>query len=483
MRFRGIAERQPWLRTYVCAVVAHPWRVLLLVGLTTVALSLRVGTLSVHIDTDANLPQEHPYVQADTRIRQLFAGRNVLAITVVPAAGTIWNRETLATVAAITQETLRLPGIISANVLSLASSKVKDIRGTADGIETRRLMAAPPEDEAAIRAIAAAVTRNEIYVGSIVSERGDAAAIYLDFREDLDDEEIFLAVRAVVDAARRRSADTIYLTGGPAYVHAFAVATRDTVWLFGVALVVIMGILYLAFRSLQGTLLPTATALLSTLWGLGIMAWAGTTMDGWNSIAPILTVAVAAGHSVQILKRFYEEYERLGEVRAAVVESTVKIGVVMLTAGFIAAASFASLVTFGIASIRVFGVFTAVGIACALVLEMTFIPACRSLLPAPRRRAERFRLLDRLLAAMARLVVRAPARRTLIAAAGLLVVTAAWRAARSWSTTRCARSCPPTTRRASVRTRSSATSAAACRSTSSSRATRKARSRIRRRSR
>ena len=418
------------LRAYVCAVVAHPWGVLLLVALMTTALSVRIGTLRVNVDVDANLPQEQAYVRADTKIRALFGGRNVVAITVVPANGTIWNPETLGTIARLTEAADRIPGVIHANVLSLASPKVKDIRGTADGIEARRIMASAPEDPAAIAAIRTAVMRNEIYVDSIVSARGDAAAIYLDFQDTTDQEEMFGAVRTLVDAARARGPDAIYLTGIPTFVHYFTQFTREAVGAFGAAVVVIMAILYLAFPSAQGTLLPVATALLSTLWGLGLMTLAGVTMDAWISIAPILTVAVAAGHSVQILKRFYEEYERLGDVRAAVVESTVSMGVVMLTAGLIAAASFASLAAFGIASTRVFGFFTAAGIASALVLEMTFIPACRVLLPAPRHRSERPGALDRLMAATADAVLMPRRRQMILAIAVVLLGGAAWTSGR-----------------------------------------------------
>jgi predicted RND superfamily exporter protein len=420
------ARTERWLRAYVTQITAHPWWVLVGVALVTAALTVRLGTLHVHIDTDANLPQEHAYVRADARIRALFGGRNVIAITIVPAQGTIWNTATLDTITFLTDAAERLPGIIAANVLSLASPKVKDIRGTEDGIEARRLMASPPKDAAAMAAIEAAVARNDIYVGSIVSARGGAAAIYLDFQDGVSDEEIFGAVHALVALARARSADTIYMTGMPAFVHYFAEFTRTTLRLFVIAVVVIMAVLYLAFRSVQGTLLPIATALLSTLWGLGLMTLAGATMDGWNSMAPILTVAVAAGHSVQILKRFYEEYDRLGDVRAAVVESTVRIGVVMLTAGLIAATSFASLVAFGIATIRVFGLFTAAGIASALVLEMTFIPACRVLLPPPRRRAPRRDALDRLMEWTADAVVAPAGRRAIVAMAVVLMLAGVW---------------------------------------------------------
>src|SRR5206468_9022791 len=130
-------------------------------------------------------------------------------------------------------------------------------------------------------------------------------------------------------------------------------------------------------------------------------------LDPFNTTTPILILAVAAGHAVQILKRFYEEYDRRGDVDRAIADSLARVGPVMLAAGTIAALSFCSLATFRTATIRTFGLFTGFGIISALVIELTVIPAVRALLPAPRRR-EREReaaahpWLDGFLAASAR---------------------------------------------------------------------------------
>ena len=53
------------------------------------------------------------------------------------------------------------------------------------------------------------------------------------------------------------------------------------------------------------------TAALSTVWGLGLMGHTGLVIDAWNVATPILLVAIAAGHSAQMLKRYIEEVERL----------------------------------------------------------------------------------------------------------------------------------------------------------------------------
>src|SRR5438874_6752353 len=161
--------------------------------------------------------------------------------------------------------------------------------------------------------------------------------------------------------------------------------SREVAWRIPFTFLVIAGMLLVSFRSVQGMLVPMLTATLSTLWGLGLMGWTGIVIDGWNVAVPILLIAVAAAHSAQMLKRYGEEVERTRDNRAAVIAATVSMGPVMVAAGSTAALGFASLALFGVRSIGNFGLSCAYGIASAVLLEMTFIPALRALLPAPRR--------------------------------------------------------------------------------------------------
>src|SRR6185295_9797299 len=163
---------------------------------------------------------------------------------------------------------------------------------------------------------------------------------------------------------------------------------------------VIALMLLASFRNLQGILIPMFTAALSTLWGLGLMGHTGLVIDTWNVATPILLIAIAAGHSAQMLKRYTEEIERLGDNRAAVVASTTAVGPVMIAAGGVAALGFAALGLTGIPAIMGFGLACAYGIGSAVVLEMTFVPALRSLLPAPKVHAAKGGVTQWLLAGL-----------------------------------------------------------------------------------
>ena len=231
--------------------------------------------------------------------------------------------------------------------------------------------------------------------------------------------------RALLDVTARYASDDveIHLGGMPIALSYLELDSKRIVYLFPIALVVMMFVLYWAFRSVQGMALPLLTALVSVVWALGLMGFFRIAMDPFNTMTPILIMAIAAGHAVQILKRYYEELAAGRDNRRAVVEATAKMAPVMITAGLVAAASFASLVTFHLKTFQAFGVLTAFGIISALILELTFIPALRSLIPAPSVVRARRDGMDRILAKLAD-VVTGP-RRGWVAVGVALVAVAA----------------------------------------------------------
>ena len=98
-------------------------------------------------------------------------------------------------------------------------------------------------------------------------------------------------------------------------MHWLMIYTRRVALLFLLALAMIGYLHYRAFRTLQGMIVPLVTAIMGVIWALGLMGLIGAPMDPWNIMTPILLLAIGAGHSVQILKRYYEEYARARATR------------------------------------------------------------------------------------------------------------------------------------------------------------------------
>src|SRR5205809_175006 len=241
-----------------------------------------------------------------------------------------------------------------------------------------------PETPEEIATLRARLDDEPALRGVLVTPDQRAALVLLDFYDGVSGQDVVARTASLAEPYGGRPLD-FYFAGEPMFVMASLEQSREIAWRIPLTFLVIAGMLLLSFRSVQGMLVPMLTATLSTLWGLGLMGWTGIVIDGWNVAVPILLIAVAAAHSAQMLKRYGEEVERRRDNRAAVIASTVSMGPVMVAAGATAALGFASLALFGVRSIGNFGLSCAYGIASAVLLEMTFIPALRALLPAPRR--------------------------------------------------------------------------------------------------
>jgi len=408
------------MEQYIRFVVRHRRAVVLVVLAVTAVLATQLRYLHLEIRRRANLPEGHPYVQIQNRISDLFGGEAVAVVGVVATGGSLFTPEILAKVYRITQGLRNTPGVIETSLFSIAAPYVKAVVAGSDGMDVHTLMAEPPTTPEQLTQLREAIQRDNLFRGNLVSADESATVIVTEFDDRLPDTAIAEKIEAVV-APQRDASVTIALAGAPILRAALAHYTALIAVLFPLAVAVIGLIHYEAFRTFQAMILPLITALLSVTWALGFMGLIGEPMDTWSAITPVVILAVAAGHAVQILKRYYEEYAVVGDSEEAVIRSVCAVGPVMLTAGLIASAGFGSLMTFGITSVRVFGLLLTAGILSALVIEMTFTPACRCLLPAPRsrelrREGQRY-WLDRALDVLADTVVGRPRGVLLVALA------------------------------------------------------------------
>lgn len=415
---------------YIRWVIAHARSVAWVVLAVTIGLGAKITALRVEVNPDSQLPQNHPYVRALNRLHEIFGEKNLVFIGLFPNSGDIYEPRFLAKLAKVTERIESLPGLAQRTYLSLALPKAVDIRGTAQGMEIRPFLDPLPATREAALALRERVKANPQYVGTIVAGDGSAAAIIADFefRPPLDGyPEIQHAVTRILDE-EQDGTFTAHLGGPAIYVAWLARYSARMFVFFPLALAVIGLVHYEAFRTLQAMFLPLVTALLAMLWSLGLLGWLGVALDPFNVTTPILILAVAAGHAVQMLKRFYEELADGTEQRVAIERAALGVGPVMITATTIAALSFLSLVTFRTAAIRNFGLFTALGILSALVIEMTLIPAVRALLPAPtlreRAREGTHHLFDPIIAVLCT-SLRGKRWAWLLAAAGFFTIGAA----------------------------------------------------------
>lgn len=400
-----------------------------IVALATLALAFGIAGLEVEVDPDSQLPQDHPYIRALQRLNETFGEKNLVFVGLFPTSGDIYTPEFLGKLAAITNRVAGMPGLVEKSFSSLTLDKIADIRPTEDGMAVTPIVGRLPQTRDEALGLRKRLERNPHFLGILAAADGSAAAITADFRLQpplVGYPEIRRALETIL-AEENDGSFTAHL-GGPVIYVAWLAHYSERMFLFlPLALLVIAVVHYEAFRTPQAMILPQLTALLSMVWSLGMLGALGVRLDPFNVTTPILILAVAAGHAVQMLKRYYEELDRGHDSREAVLRAGEAIGPVMVVATGIAAASFLSLLTFQTTAIRNFGLFTALGIVSALVIEMTLIPAVRVLLPDPgerERSRERSRhAFDGVTERLGELVTSSP--RSILVCAALIAVVAA----------------------------------------------------------
>jgi predicted RND superfamily exporter protein/outer membrane lipoprotein-sorting protein len=383
------------MKAYLQWIVRQRKWVILTSVLLTMFFALQLTNLTVLIDPDKSVPQTHPLIVATNRIEALFGNKFTAIIVVTPTQGDAFQPEILRKIQRITAKIAREPTLVRSSLVSLSARKVKSISGSEAGLEVKPLLEKVPTTPAEMAALRAALQFNPAYENLIISKDQTALCVVADFKVPHGFTPIAQSLKAIIDVERDASVD-ISLGGVPIFLSLLEHYSARMSFLFPLAMLIIGLIHYEAFRTLQALFLPLVTAILAVLWGLGFMGLAGVPLDVFNATTPILILAIAAGHAVQILKRYYEEYHRIRSERPslepgeasqeAVIAAVCKIGPVMIAAGSIAALGFFSLAIFEIQTIQTFGIFTGMGILSALVLEMTLIPALRSTLSPPSQR-------------------------------------------------------------------------------------------------
>src|SRR5688572_1758797 len=162
-------------RPYARWLIAH--RVLVVPGILLVTgfLASRLGSLQVDSNPDLWAPQNHAYVETTNQLEELFGGRNLTVIGVMPKQGDIYQPKVLATIKRLQDEIELLPHAVRHNILSLAARKVKQVKGGPDGMEVRQMMEVVPQTAEETAAFKARVESMPIYITALVSPECKAA--------------------------------------------------------------------------------------------------------------------------------------------------------------------------------------------------------------------------------------------------------------------------------------------------------------------
>lgn len=176
----------------------------------------------------------------------------------------------------------------------------------------------------------------------------------------------------------------VHLTGlTPLLTDSSKAIENDFKRFFLLTWLVMIVLLFLAFRTVRGVLLPLGITMLAVGWTLGIMALLGERLSSVGAMLPSMIAIVCFSDAVHVLAHYYE-HTKTSRDRQEIIISTMEN---MLTACFLTsvttAAAFLTLVVSELSNIRQLGFWSAFGIMIAYLLIAVMMPILLSFLTVP----------------------------------------------------------------------------------------------------
>ena len=292
-------------------VFAHPKITVTLILLATIFFAFQVPGVRMVSDYADLLPQEHTYIKTHNIIRDTFGGANNIIVAVQVKEGTIFTNDTLNRIHRITQKVDELTGINHNLVTSLTHRTMRKIWLNELGM----IRSAPYYDplkeggysKKELDSIQNDVVASPRVYGLYVSPDVKSALIRGTLNEgELNYKAVFNGLKKIREEESAEGID-IYATGQPVLVGWVSSYIGEIIQIFLYTIVIMLVLLTLYFRKFYGVLLPSMGIVLTTLWGLGILALLDYNLDPLMMVVPFLISARAMSHGIQIVERFYQE--------------------------------------------------------------------------------------------------------------------------------------------------------------------------------
>ena len=288
--------------------IRHRILVVSVVMTITVLMAYLAAQIEVKTVFSDLLPRNHQYIKVNDQFKQTFGGSNMISIMLEVEDGDVFQMKVLERVQTITKALQQVSNVDSYQIVSLASKKIKEVRASTDGIESRPLMWPDlPRDDNEIRILKEAVLNNPLVFGAYVSLDMKATLVTVDFVDaGIDYSKIYEQVSAITGAAEGDGVK-VRIVGEPLLYGIVGHYLTETLHLFLITVAALVALLFLITRSWHGTLLPLSAGALSAIWALGAAKLMGFHLDPLVIVVAFLITAQAISNSVQLVSRFDDE--------------------------------------------------------------------------------------------------------------------------------------------------------------------------------
>ena len=368
-------------RLFAQWIIKYRIPLVFLVLLISSIFAARFAGLKIITNLDDFIPQGHPYAQVHKMMEDLFEGGDMVQVAIEVKEGDVINVDTLQKVFRLTRKIYLLDGIIPPRLVSLFDIKTKLVRGNPDGWESIRLAKVVPQKDEELAALRENLRSDELLYGRLISKDWKAILILAEF-SDVDYGYLFKEFRKIVEEERDDNTE-IHLSGRPIMLGWIDHYQVQLFPIFLLAFGIMALLLYSAFRSIRAVVLPLFSALISVVWGMGILGMLGFQLDPMASIVPFIILGIGVSHSVQVIQRYFEECRKGLDSKAAAEEVATVLFKPLFTSITTDGFAFLTMIAVKIDLLKVLAICGSLSILSILFNIHILLPALLSLLPTP----------------------------------------------------------------------------------------------------
>lgn len=375
-------------------------RIVLAVGIILTLLSIsQLPRIRIDSSTDVFIPRNHAIQQINAEIEREFSSISPMIMGIEVRFGSVFDPEVIDLVDRITRELEAHPAVD--RVVSLTN--LDYIRGSEFGLEVVPVLAdtSPQGLEDFRKRIA---DWKDVYVGTCISRDETFTVIIVQPDAgggDERSEEIYRVMEQTVQA--NVSPDLNFVLAGLPIIKSEINRSvlSDIFWLIPIAALIILAILWGAFRRWEGVVFPLLCLLMAMLWCLGLIGLLGITFTMATLLVPVLLLVVGSAYGIHLLSHFFHEVtQQKGFLDISAVDWIIQrnqrqIVRPILLAGMTTAGGFLALLSSPLGPFRMFGLLSAVGIGFSLLASLVGIPVFLRMRYRKGIDSDQFHLTDR----------------------------------------------------------------------------------------
>ncbi|MGQ9472708.1 MAG: efflux RND transporter permease subunit [Candidatus Caldatribacteriaceae bacterium] len=244
------------------------------------------------------------------------------------------------------------------------------------GIEVKEVVDVLPQTEEEAKSLRQDLQEDELIWGKLVTPDGQGTIVMISFYEDVDEYKAIDEVEREINVMSIPAQITYF--GFPIVMREVSKSARENMTLLTpISVVVLLAVLYLGFRSLQGVFLPIFISLLASMWTVGTAALFRQPLTVISASLPVMLLALVSAYGIHFINRYYEERGKVnpGSPELALPNTMKGVVVPIIMSALTTMAGFLSFLTAEIKPVSDLGIYSALGIFFGLLLTVFSLAA------------------------------------------------------------------------------------------------------------